>query len=314
MSADPSTWSDVWTFLFPPDIWTPIGEFLSTSFSVAFAFGTILFFAYVGLLYADTTKDVPGAWNPWVIFWIVVIILLIFLLIAWSLSPLKLFGVEVLTTAPNTCTGTHGSSEGGLCYENCKPGYHGVGVRCYADTFGIGAGTVLGLEPCPDDDSDGTHWVNLGLICTRWKSKCFYWGTDIIGHWWTGCPQSVGRLDHGGICPGPQDFGDYDNEIKEWQKAAAKGEPTTDPLTHQMETVAQAVAANHKTCADIEKVGTDKHTEKIDGMCYKKCPADYPEHVPGMPYLCYKGGDLSYDRGGGMVPPLFRFFGKYPYG
>jgi hypothetical protein len=61
----------------------------------------------------------------------------------------------------------------------------------------------------------------------------------------------------------------------------------------------------------VEQLGTNKHVERIDGLCYKKCPSDYPYHVPGMPYLCYKGGDLSYDRGGGLVPALYRFFGKY---
>ena len=80
-----------------------------------------------------------------------------------------------------------------------------------------------------------------------------------------------------------------------------------------METAVEANAAGHKTCADIDIV-KGKHTERIDGLCYKKCPSDYPYHVPGMPYLCYKGGELSYDRGAGSPPPLFRLFEKYPIG
>jgi len=30
-----------------------------------------------------------------------------------------------------------------------------------------------------------------------------------------------------------------------------------------------------------------------------------------MPYLCYAGGDLVYDRGAGTAPPLLSFFRKY---
>jgi len=60
--------------------------------------------------------------------------------------------------------------------------------------------------------------------------------------------------------------------------------------------------------------GGDEFTERLDGLCYKKCPADKPHHIPGMPYLCYAGGDLLYDRGIGSAPALFRLMGKYPIG
>jgi hypothetical protein len=49
-----------------------------------------------------------------------------------------------------------------------------------------------------------------------------------------------------------------------------------------------------------------EHPERVDGLCYRKCPTDKKERVPGMPYLCYKGGPLSYGRGVGVVPGLFR--------
>jgi len=42
-------------------------------------------------------------------------------------------------------------------------------------------------------------------------------------------------------------------------------------------------------------------------LCYKRCPEGM-RHVPGMPYLCFKGTrGLSYGRGVGDVPPLFAF-------
>ena len=42
--------------------------------------------------------------------------------------------------------------------------------------------------------------------------------------------------------------------------------------------------------------------EKIDGLCYKKCPEGW-EHVPGMPYNCRLGGAPGpYGRGVGTIP------------
>jgi len=50
------------------------------------------------------------------------------------------------------------------------------------------------------------------------------------------------------------------------------------------------------------------HPDFIAGLCYRACPPDKPRHVPGMPYLCFKGTrGLSYGRGVGTVPPLFAF-------
>lgn len=49
------------------------------------------------------------------------------------------------------------------------------------------------------------------------------------------------------------------------------------------------------------------HPERVAGLCYKKCPEDKPNRVPGMPYLCMKGDRLSYGRGVGKVPPIFAF-------
>jgi hypothetical protein len=50
-----------------------------------------------------------------------------------------------------------------------------------------------------------------------------------------------------------------------------------------------------------------EHKDKIGELCYKTCPKGQI-HVPGMPYLCYKGTrGLSYGRGAGDVPPLYAF-------
>jgi hypothetical protein len=166
-------------------------------------------------------------------------------------------GYEIGSFTPDTCPVNKPDLDAGLCYEKCRKGYHGVGPVCWADTVNIDIGTPVGLEPCPDG------WNNDGLTCREpigchsvddcvWHGKCGCWGGNIRG-----------RLDHGGVCPGPG--------------------------------------------------GGNDHTDKVDGLCYKKCPKDLPQHLPGMPYLCYAGGALSYGRGVGQVPSLFRAVGKYTF-
>jgi len=50
-----------------------------------------------------------------------------------------------------------------------------------------------------------------------------------------------------------------------------------------------------------------EHKDEVDALCYKRCPPGM-RHVPGMPYLCFKGTrGLSYGRGVGDVPPIFAF-------
>jgi len=50
-----------------------------------------------------------------------------------------------------------------------------------------------------------------------------------------------------------------------------------------------------------------EHKDEVAALCYKRCPPGM-RHVPGMPYLCFKGTrGLSYGRGVGDVPPIFAF-------
>lgn len=306
--------SDAWTFFFPKEIWGPLLGWMWPGFAFAWLLLCVVGITYAVLFYGEKTYNIPGAWNPWVLFWIFVTLFILFLVIAWYMSPVKLFGVEVMTTTPDTCVGQKSSLEGGLCYNNCKPGYHGSMSSCYADTVNIGPGTMPGLEPCYGD------YRTEGLLCSNVRWNGCKWNTIIgcIG----GFEGNVyGRRDHGGVCPGPDDFGgDFDTEYKKWKAAHDKGDPVVDPVTGKTETSAQAAAANHKTPEDIAFIGTDKHTEPIAGLCYKECPKGGWTHVPGMPYLCVRTKensndpvDLSYDRGVGDPPRLFRLFGKYAF-
>jgi hypothetical protein len=161
-------------------------------------------------------------------------------------------GAEIFTLWPNTCRPTE-DYDAGLCYTKCKPGFHGIGPVCWADSVNIGVGTPVGLEKCPDG------WSNDGLICREpIRNDCSWKG--LFGECWGRLVGGAlrGRLDNGGTCPGPG--------------------------------------------------GGDDHVDKIDGLCYKKCPKDLPQHIPGMPYLCYKGEGLSYGRGVGTIPATARFF------
>ena len=54
--------------------------------------------------------------------------------------------------------------------------------------------------------------------------------------------------------------------------------------------------------------GYSEHKDNVASLCYRRCPAELPNRVPGMPYLCFKGTrGLSYGRGVGEVPPLWTF-------
>ena len=305
----PDDSSSIFEFMFPTEVWGPVWSTFSSSMSLA---SFVLFWIVIltiGATYVDATKEIPGAWNPWVLFWLVVCNGLILLLIMWWFGPVSFpFAGEVLTSAPNTCVGDRGSLEGGLCYKNCRDGYHGFGVRCYADTTNVGAAIFPGLAHRDADIEGGSwcpkDWNDDGLLCRapiKWDN-CGY--KDLFGTCWP--KASGGQIElKQAICPGPQDFGgDYKTEYRNWKKANSKGDPVPG------ESLVEANKANHKTCADVDMTN-DKHWDNIDGLCYKSCPAGM-QHVPGMPYLCFKGGELSYDRGAGAPPHMFRVFGKYP--
>ena len=194
-----------------------------------------------------------------------VVVLLIFFNV--RREHFSLFGKEIVNISPfeETCRPDQ-EMDAGLCYPKCKTGYHGVGPVCWADSENIGIGTVIGLEDCPNG------WFTEGLICREpitgggCSTHCDgNWNSSDGGFCHTHCDPIVGgrlkgRLDNGGVCPGPQ--------------------------------------------------GGDK-PDRVDGMCYGKCPKNLPNHMPGMPYLCYIGGDLSYGRGVGKIPSLARIVGKY---
>lgn len=185
-------------------------------------------------------------------------------------------GTRLFSTSPDTCPKEKSDLDAGLCYEPCERGYHGVGPVCWADTVNVGIGKAVGLEPCPEG------WTNDGLTCRQpircEPVKCAS-GLDFFTKGCTGGGCSGGkirgRLDGGGIC-------DHQNKGNLPDHLVDKSDPKGYIATHP---------------------------DKVAGLCYKKCPKEMPNHVPGMPYLCFEGSrGLSYGRGVGEVPPLWRFF------
>ena len=183
-------------------------------------------------------------------------------------------GYEIASTWPNTCPPDRSDLDAGLCYRPCRAGYHGVGPVCWADSESVGVGKPVGLEPCP------AGWKNDGLICREpIYNDCSWKG--LFGECWGRLRggRLKGRLNSGGICDWPADRGNLPNWLVDKSK----------------------------------KEWTATHPDKVAGLCYRKCPTNLPVRIPGMPYLCYKGGPLSYTRGVGTVPSLLRVGRTYTF-
>ena len=209
----------------------------------------------------------------------------------WTTDPKVEDGVEIYNTTPNTCPPDRPELDAGLCYPRCRSGYNGVGPVCWADSKDVGVGKPVGLEPCP------LGWNNDGLTC-REPIRCAS-GWDFFKY---GCSGGKvrGRLNGGGICDWPRDRGNLPNWLKEERKNAVVYKGTFDPIP------ADKIDSTPPENKERKNILLATHPDKVDGLCYKTCPKDMPTRIAGMPYLCYKGGELSYGRGAGTVPPIVR--------
>ena len=148
---------------------------------------------------------------------------------------------------------------------------------CDSDYHGVGpvcwADTVnIGVGKPVGLEPCPAGWINIGLICRQPITCASGWK-----FFTEGCSggRLKGRLDGGGVCDWPSDRGN----LPDW--LVDKSDPKNYKATHP---------------------------DRVDGLCYKTCPAEKPKHVPGMPYLCYKGDrGVSYGRGAGEIPPMIQF-------
>ena len=315
-------------FLWMPDVVTPLYDILKSLSKTAWTVLTIVLvimflltwygmFREARLLGYQTGVAFIAPPVGIAIGCLVVLAFLIFF--GGMVSPIDVFGFPILHTYPNTCPATHPELHGLLCYKPCPAGRHRVSDVCWADSVSIGIGTPVGLEPCPDG------WNNWGLICQK-PLKCFSI-EDCFNRGRCGCSGGDlwGRLNGGGVCPGPQDAGGlpgFDDWYKRWKAAANKS-----PRTKKKCAEPAGAHDNERTCEEEKLIQGAEHVEWLNifatgnrdikpGMCYKKCPKGMT-HVPLLPYLCVrteadgKPMRLDYYDADSKVPSMIQLFGRF---
>ena len=213
-------------------------------------------------------------------------------------------GTRLFATTPDTCPADRPVLDAGLCYEECEEGYHGVGPVCWADTTDIGPGVLADFRTCTgkyEEGGMGLHdgYTDIGLLCFypgKWDAECEGGdeGKDAFGNcfaWNVRLKIDPPDIKPKGLrCPG-----------------------RTFQLTMLTDLLGEGLGKlSDMTGVDLGgsklKTNIDDFKDLVDGLCYRQCPSDKPNHIGGMPYLCTKGErGLSYGRGAGTVPPLFAF-------
>lgn len=194
-----------------------------------------------------------------------------------SFDPNERKGTRLFSTYPHTCPENRLDLQDGLCYEECSEGYNGVGPMCHAETQNIGVGTLARVSTCREMGLDDSY-EESPLLC--WKHlKCETgsgWNFFRFDQWKCSGPDVKSRSLS---CPGNQDA---------------------------FFSIFTSIATG-----SFKKPKLEEYTDLTERMCYKPCPTEKPNRVPGMPYLCYRARDgntgVSYGRGVGTVPPLFHF-------
>lgn len=187
----------------------------------------------------------------------------------------------------NSCEANE-DEDAGLCYPKCDTGYGGIGPVCWANKTDVGAGV---LKDCP------AGWTNTGLTCnepiTTTKDPCPSGTRDVAGSCWGTCDNCVGGC--GGDCGA-------------WKCCGCSWKSHTDCIKVGLAdrhlkttggTVKGRAAGSDLPCSSSAPV-------EVDGLCYKTCPDNTPNRIPGMPYLCSAAsrvgdgrGATSYGRGVG---------------
>lgn len=302
-------------FLWMPDVVSPLYDIMKTlSQTARIVFALVLLIMFLLTWYGmfrearllGYTTGIAVVVPPIGIMIGGVVVLTILVLFGSMVSPLRVFGFPILSTYPNTCMPTHPELHGLLCYKPCPLGRHRVSDVCWADTQENGIGTPVGLSPCPDG------WNNWGLVCQK-PISC-YSIDDCFKNGRCGCSggELWGRLNDGGVCPGPQDAGGlpgFDDWYLRWKRAKEK-----DARTKKKCMEPSGAHDKERSCEEQKLVEGAVHTERIDGLCYKPCPSGMT-HVPLMPYLCVKQESdgkpmrLDYYDADSKVPTMIQLFG-----
>ena len=301
------------SFLWMPDVVAPFYDIMKSVSTALRTVFVIVFTVFILLTYYGFVQEARKAGYIGLLPFIApavgilvggALILLFLILFGAAFSPVGLFGYPILSTYPNTCPPSHPERNGLLCYKRCPIGRHRVGDVCWADTKENGIGTPVGLEKCPDG------WNNWGLVCQE-PISC-----GLKDGWLLQCRGGnlKGRLDGGGNCPGPQDAGglpNYDSWYDRWSNANKKKARTAKKCSEPA-----GAHSEERTCDEEKLVKEGVHTARINGLCYKPCPAGMT-HVPLMPYLCVKQEAdgkpmrLDYYDADSKVPSMVQLFGFF---
>jgi hypothetical protein len=288
------------SYLFPSEFWTPFADFfLGAGETMVAVISVLLWITFAVYFFSAWYQSYKASGNiamfPWGVFVLFLVLLIILICFSSSVSDISVFGYNLF--GMSKCPSDHPDKDAGLCYIKCDPGYHGVGPVCWADTISRGIGTPAGLAPCRDG------YRTEGLICSSvgWNS-CKY--KTIIGCIGGLEGDFYGRMDDGGVCPGPSDFGGdlgaYDGNYKNYLNST----------TPDKENGVHPEATPLFNTPPIGRIHPPN-------MCYKKCPDGGWTHIDGMPYLCIrtKPGTndaipLSYGRGVGLTPHWVQILDK----
>lgn len=156
----------------------------------------VAFWLLLAAIVRVVLKTVPYLTFGWrIMLWVAFVCFILFAFMA--IGELSLFGVELVSTFPNTCKPSDDPNDG-LCYDKCREGYHGVGPVCWADSVNVGTGKIASLGSCP------SGWEDWGLLCHE-PIRC----ASGLAFFTEGC--SGGNLTAKPLeCPGPTDKGATD--------------------------------------------------------------------------------------------------------
>ena len=206
----------------------------------------------------------------------------------------------------------------GLCYKPCDAGFKsdaGAPYNCYKQYPEWEANgmlhtflnltkrmeTVVGtpMSECPA----GTE--RNGALC---YPTCKAGYNEVLDRCWANITKvnTVGRMPDKRLCAvGEHDDGTSCHRVtgracaddcsKGWDTCRRRG-AFGECVGGCRESCSPVLGGITTTLFQRQTCGADE--DKIDGLCYKKCPAGM-EHVPGAPYDCRTVGDISYSRGSG---------------
>ena len=161
----------------------------------------------------------------------------------------------------SNCPPGSSRSTSGMCMKNCREGYTNVAGVCWANSKQIPAGTIPHKSGCPAGQRDD------GTAC--WEDwKCNSWDEGKYNYTW-GCCFKWDK------CWDGYDWGCWGNGKRTW--------------IANIKTSCTGCGCKKKELWDRQYC--DDNKDKIDGLCYERCPPGYNKSAVTT---CQSGSSLSY--------------------